>query len=161
MDENSGILDPEIGTLASLEGVNEELEVLENWVELTTTDVWKRDKIAEKYNLTEAQERWVKMYLASGNASRAAQLAYPNNNNPKPLGSQLKNNTRIQLYIQETAMECAEIQFEEIIKNKKAPMAVRNAAIIDRLDRAWIWVKNDDDDTKNFFVWNISIQIDK
>jgi len=48
----------------------------------------------------------------------------------------MKNNTRINAYIQETAETCMNIQFEEIIKNNKAPYSVRNDAIKDRLDRA-------------------------
>ena len=74
--------------------------------------------------------------------------------------SRMKDNTRINMYIQETAMECAEIQFNEIIKNPKAPMAVRNDAIKDRLTRAGIGAK-DEEDRSNMYVGNVNIVIDK
>lgn len=120
-----------------------------------------RDKIAEKFKLTEAQELWVKTYLATGSGTQAAKLAYPNNKNPTAWGSNLKANTRIMKYIQETAMECAEIQFDQIIKNPKAPMAVRNDAIKDRLTRAGVGVDKDRDDGNNIFMGNITFTVDK
>lgn len=65
-------------------------------------------------------------------------------------------------YIQETAMDCADIQYNEIIKNPKAPYAVREQAIVDRLDRAWIWRKFDTPETGgNMFVGNMTITVEQ
>ena len=50
-------------------------------------------------------------------------------------------------------MECAEIQWNEIIKNPKAPMAVRNDAIKDRLNRAGVGTEKEDE--WNTYIGNI------
>lgn len=142
----------------------------EKWANLSdkkNTHVWPRelydwpDEKAKKLKLTKVQYAFIQNYLATGNATQALRDAKGSiGEYDGQQAALMKNNTRINMYIQDTAMECAEIQFEQIIKNPKAPMAVRSQAIIDRLNRAWVWVK--EDDTKwNLFVWNMTITIDK
>jgi phage terminase small subunit len=99
-----------------------------------------KDKEARKLRMTQKQYDWVQSYLRTGNASQAMRDA--NGGEIKPsdnlMGYNMKNNTRIMKYIQDTAEECAEIQFNEIIKNPKAPFSVRSDAIKDRLDMAGV-----------------------
>jgi len=95
------------------------------------------DERAKKLKLTKVQYDFVQNYLATGNATQALRDAKGEISKYDPQkASDMKDNTRINLYIQQTAMECAEIQFNEIIKNQKAPFSVRNDAIKDRLTRA-------------------------
>ena len=115
------------------------------------------DEKAKKLGFTKKQYQFVQAYLKSGNASQA--IRETDWWGDTALASRMKNNTRINLYIQETAQECAEIQFNEIIRNPKAPMAVRNDAIKDRLNRAGVGVEKEEE-KGNMFVGNMTIQID-
>jgi len=119
------------------------------------------DEVAKKLKMSKLQYKWVQEYMKTGNATQSIRDARGGEIKPadSTVGYAMKNNTRINMYIQETAMECAEIQFEQIIKNEKAPMAVRNDAIKDRLTRAGVWVQKDED-KGNMFVGNMTIQID-
>ena len=119
------------------------------------------DKTAKKLKLSKLQYDFIQNYLATGNATKALRDAKGEiTEYDTQKASRMKDNTRINMYIQETAMECAEIQFNEIIKNPKAPMAVRNDAIKDRLTRAGIGAK-DEEDRSNMYVGNVNIVIDK
>lgn len=120
------------------------------------------DEIAKKLKLTKVQYEFVQKYLATGNATQALRDAkgWDIKENDNKIAYSMKNNTRINQYIQETAMECAEIQFEQIIRNPKAPMAVRNDAIKDRLNRAWVGVQKEED-KPNMFVGNMTITVEK
>lgn len=124
------------------------------WHELYVGD----DEIAKKLKMTKKQYEFVQKYMVLGNATQA--IKETEWWGDRFQAHRMKNNTRINMYIQETAQECAEIQFEQIIKNPKAPMAVRNDAIKDRLNRAWVGVK-DDDDKPNMFVGNMTITIEQ
>ena len=122
-----------------------------------------KDKEAKKMRLTQVQYEWVQAYLKTGNATQAIRDT-TNHDWPeaRQLGFNMKHNTRIMKYIQETAMECADIQYNEIIKNSKAPMAVRNDAIKDRLDRAGVWAKFEAPETGgNMFVGNMTITVEQ
>ena len=144
----------------------------EEWVVVSSAQekkphTWKRemyegnDERAKKLKLTKVQYDFVQNYLATGNATQALRDAKGEISKYDPQkASDMKDNTRINLYIQQTAMECAEIQFNEIIKNQKAPFSVRNDAIKDRLTRAWIWQQKEED-RSNLFVGNVNIVIDK
>lgn len=119
------------------------------------------DEVAKKLKLTKVQYDFVQRYLATGKATQAFREAKGEVTDlDYQKANAMKNTTRINMYIQETAMECAEIQFNQIIKNEKAPMAVRNDAIKDRLNRAGVWVEKDED-KGNMFVGNMTITIDK
>ncbi len=119
------------------------------------------DKTAKKLKLSKLQYDFIQNYLSTGNATKALRDAkWEITEYDTQKASRMKDNTRINMYIQETAMECAEIQFNEIIKNPKAPMAVRNDAIKDRLTRAWVGAK-DEEDRSNMYVGNVNIVIDK
>lgn len=144
----------------------------EKWTDLDDKrrpHVWPRelydwpDEKAKKLGLTKVQYAFIQNYMATGNATQSFRDAKWGDirEYDGQQAAQMKNNTRINMYIQDTAMECAEIQFEQIIKNPKAPMAVRSDAIKDRLNRAWIWVQKDDNDWKNMFVWQMTITIEK
>lgn len=142
----------------------------EKWVNLSdkkNTHVWPRelydwpDEKAKKLKLTKVQYAFIQNYLATGNATQALRDAKGSiGEYDWQQAALMKNNTRINMYIQDTAMECAEIQFEQIIKNPKAPAAVRNDAIKDRLNRAGVGVK-DEDDKPNMFVGNMTITIEQ
>lgn len=124
---------------------------------------WK-DKLAKKMRLTKVQYDFVQNYLKTGNASQAIREANGGvvKVSDRVVGYNMKNNTRINQYIQETAMDCAQIQYDQIIKNEKAPMAVRNDAIKDRLDRAGVWAKFEaPESTGNMFVGNMTITVEK
>ena len=123
------------------------------------------DKIAEKYKLTEKQKVFVDTYLATGNntmAYRAAKWTLENKEEWKvsdwPNWWLAKQNPKILAYIHETAMECAQIQMD-IIRDDKMPPAVRNDAIKDRLNRAWIW--REEQQWASTFVENMTITIEK
>ena len=119
------------------------------------------DKIAKKYWMTELQYEFVQNYLKTWNATQSVRAARGWEVKPSDAvhWHHLKNNTRVMKYIQETAMKCAEIQMDQIILNKKAPMAVRNDAIKDRLNRAWIG--KDDEEKPNMYIWQMTITVDK
>lgn len=122
-----------------------------------------KDGTAKKLKMTQVQYEWVQSYLKSGNATQAIREV-TNHDWPeaRQLGFNMKHNTRIMKYIQETAMDCADIQYNEIIKNPKAPMAVRNDAIKDRLDRAGVGAKFEaPESTGNMFVWAMTITVEK
>jgi len=121
------------------------------------------DKEAKKYGLTQLQYNFVQEYLSNWwNATQAVRDArgWEIKNSDWVHGHHLKNNTRVMKYISDTAEECATIQMEQIIRNKKAPMAVRNDAIKDRLNRAGVW-NQDDVEKPNMYVGNMTITIDK
>ena len=144
----------------------EEWEVIDDKVKNAHT--WPRDlydwddERAKKLKLTKVQYDFVQSYLATGNATQALRDAKWGDIGEYGVqqAAQMKNNTRINLYIQDTAMECAEIQFEQIIKNPKAPMAVRNDAIKDRLTRAGVGVDKNEE-KGNMFVGNMTITIEQ
>lgn len=152
---------------------NYQNEPKDEWVVVSDTDVknthkWKRemydwpDKNAKKLKLTKVQYDFVQNYLATGNATQALRDAKWEITKYDPQkASDMKDNTRINMYIQQTAEECAQIQFNEIIKNPKAPFSVRNDAIKDRLTRAWVWQQKEDNNNLNMFVWNVNITIDR
>jgi len=143
----------------------EEWEVIEDKTKNTHT--WPRDlydwddERAKKLKLTKVQYDFVQSYLATGNATQALRDAkwWDIGEYGVQQAAQMKNNTRINLYIQDTALECSQIQFEQIIKNPKAPFSVRNDAIKDRLTRAWVWVQKEEE-KGNMFVGNMTITIE-
>lgn len=139
------------------------------WEVIKQPHTWPReyyegnDDVAKKLRLTKNQYERIQLYLKTGNAAQAIRDARGGEIKPwdAVYGNIMKNNTRINAYIQETAETCMNIQFEEIIKNGKAPFSVRNDAIKDRLDRAWIWKKFDNNWLEwNTFIWDIKITID-
>ncbi len=55
------------------------------------------------------------------------------------------------------AAECLDIQMD-LIRNEKTPAAVRNAAIVDRLNRMWIG-KEKEESTEFQGIWEVTITI--
>lgn len=82
--------------------------------------------------LTESQLKFAKEYAATGNAALAVTKAYPMSKNPKQQGYELKKLKKIQEYIIDSGLYCAEVQMQ-MIMDDKTPAAVRNDAIKYRL----------------------------
>lgn len=132
---------------------------------------WKyvgNDKIAMKKKLTEKEKAFVDEYLESHNATAAYRafkgtLWHPEEwtATDKANWSNLKRKQKIVDYLQEKiftdAAECLDIQMD-LIRNEKTPAAVRNNAIIDRLNRIWVG-KQKEEDTWITGIWEVTITI--
>lgn len=129
--------------------------------------VWD-DKLAMKKKLTEKQKAFVDEYLKSHNASSAYRASKGTLSNPEEWldwdrgnARVVKNNPKVMAYLQEKifsdAAECLDIQME-MIRDDKTPAAVRNAAIVDRLNRAGVW-KQKEESWDFTGVWQVTITI--
>ena len=129
--------------------------------------VWP-DKIAMKKKLTYKEKAFVDEYLESHNASAAYRaskwtLANPEErlDSDRPNWMYMKRKEKIKQYLQEKIMtdaaECLDIQMD-LIRNEKTPAAVRNAAIVDRLNRMWIG-KEKEESTEFQGIWEVTITI--
>lgn len=129
--------------------------------------VWP-DKIAMKKKLTYKEKAFVDEYLESHNASAAYRaskwtLANPEEwlDSDRPNWMYMKRKEKIKQYLQEKIMtdaaECLDIQMD-LIRNEKTPAAVRNAAIVDRLNRMWIG-KEKEESTEFQWIWEVTITI--
>ena len=129
--------------------------------------VWP-DKIAMKKKLTYKEKAFVDEYLESHNASAAYRaskwtLANPEErlDSDRPNWMFMKRKEKIKQYLQEKIMtdaaECLDIQMD-LIRNEKTPAAVRNAAIVDRLNRMWIG-KEKEESTEFQWIWEVTITI--
>ena len=101
-----------------------------------------------KKKLTYKEKAFVDEYLDSHNASAAYRaskwtLANPEEwvDSDRSNWMMMKRKEKIKAYLMEKIMtdadECLDIQMD-LIRNEKTPAAVRNAAIVDRLNRMWI-----------------------
>ena len=129
--------------------------------------VWP-DKIAMKKKLTYKQKAFVDEYLQSHNASAAYRAAKWTLANPeewldsdRPNWMNMKRMEKVKAYLQEKIMtdaaECLDIQMD-LIRNEKTPANVRNAAIVDRLNR--LWVGKQKEETNEFTgIWEVTITI--
>jgi len=117
--------------------------------------VWP-DKIAMKKKLTYKEKAFVDEYLQSHNASAAYRASKGTLANPeewvdsdRPNWMHMKRKEKIKAYLMEKIMtdadECLDIQMD-LIRNEKTPAAVRNAAIVDRLNRMWIGKEKEESD---------------
>ena len=122
-------------------------EVYRDWKPWSWKYVWP-DRIAMKHKLTEKQKAFVDEFLLTNNQSAAYRASKWTLNNPEEWtdgdrcnGSMMRRHEKIKAYLQEKiltdAEKCLDIQMD-LIENEKTPAAVRNAAIIDRLNRAWV-----------------------
>ena len=129
--------------------------------------VWP-DKIAMKKKLTYKEKAFVDEYLESHNASAAYRaskwtLANPEErlDSDRPNWMYMKRKEKIKQYLQEKIMtdaaECLDIQMD-LIRNEKTPAAVRNAAIVDRLNRMWIG-KEKEESNEFQWIWEVTITI--
>ena len=129
--------------------------------------VWP-DKIAMKKKLTYKEKAFVDEYLESHNASAAYRaskwtLANPEErlDSDRPNWMYMKRKEKIKQYLQEKIMtdaaECLDIQMD-LIRNEKTPAAVRNAAIVDRLNRMWIG-KEKEESNEFQGIWEVTITI--
>lgn len=132
---------------------------------------WKyigEDRIAMKHKLTEKQKAFTDEYLVSHNASAAFRaskwtLPYPElwSDWDRGNGNRMKRQEKIVAYLKEKiftdAAECLDIQME-MIRDEKTPAAVRNNAIIDRLNRIGVW-KQKEESNEFQGVWEVTITI--
>ena len=73
----------------------------------------------------------------------------------------MKRKEKVKAYLMEKIMtdaaECLDIQMD-LIRNEKTPAAVRNAAIVDRLNRMWIG-KEKEESNEFQGIWEVTITI--
>ncbi len=134
----------------------------EEWVVVSEAPKVKRDALANKYMLNDAQVKYVQEYLSNGgNSTKAMRKVNPDAKLPWQQGYSMRNNPKVIKYLEETANKCLKIQMG-MIENEKTPASVRNDAIKDRLNRAgvgdkpWIWGWEG-----NWYVGSINISIDR
>ena len=142
-------------------------KVERTWEAWSGKYVWP-DKIAMKKKLTYKEKAFVDEYLESHNASAAYRaskwtLANPEEwlDSDRPNWMFMKRKEKIKQYLQEKIMtdaaECLDIQMD-LIRNEKTPAAVRNAAIVDRLNRMWIG-KEKEESNEFQWIWEVTITI--
>lgn len=142
-------------------------KVERTWEAWSGKYVWP-DKIAMKKKLTYKEKAFVDEYLESHNASAAYRASKGTLANPeewvdsdRPNWMMMKRKEKIKAYLQEKIMtdaaECLDIQMD-LIRNEKTPAAVRNAAIVDRLNRMWIG-KEKEESNEFQWIWEVTITI--
>lgn len=142
-------------------------KVERTWETWSGKYVWP-DKIAMKKKLTYKEKAFVDEYLESHNASAAYRaskwtLANPEEwvDSDRPNWMMMKRKEKIKAYLMEKIMtdadECLDIQMD-LIRNEKTPAAVRNAAIVDRLNRMWIG-KEKEESNEFQWIWEVTITI--
>ena len=142
-------------------------KVERTWEAWSGKYVWP-DKIAMKKKLTYKEKAFVDEYLESHNASAAYRASKGTLANPeewldsdRPNWMFMKRKEKIKQYLQEKIMtdaaECLDIQMD-LIRNEKTPAAVRNAAIVDRLNRMWIG-KEKEESNEFQWIWEVTITI--
>lgn len=142
-------------------------KVERTWEAWSWKYVWP-DKIAMKKKLTYKEKAFVDEYLESHNASAAYRaskwtLANPEEwvDSDRPNWMMMKRKEKIKAYLMEKIMtdadECLDIQMD-LIRNEKTPAAVRNAAIVDRLNRMWIG-KEKEESNEFQWIWEVTITI--
>ena len=142
-------------------------KVERTWEAWSGKYVWP-DKIAMKKKLTYKEKAFVDEYLDSHNASAAYRASKGTLANPEEwLDSDrsnwmmMKRKEKIKAYLMEKIMtdadECLDIQMD-LIRNEKTPAAVRNAAIVDRLNRMWIG-KEKEESNEFQWIWEVTITI--
>ena len=142
-------------------------EVYRDWKPWSWKYVWP-DRIAMKHKLTEKQKAFVDEFLLTNNQSAAYRASKWTLNNPEEWtdgdrcnGSMMRRHEKIKAYLQEKiltdAEKCLDIQMD-LIENEKTPAAVRNAAIIDRLNRAWVG-KEKQESNEFTGIWEVTITI--
>lgn len=142
-------------------------KVERTWEAWSGKYVWP-DKIAMKKKLTYKEKAFVDEYLDSHNASAAYRASKGTLANPEEwLDSDrsnwmmMKRKEKIKAYLMEKIMtdadECLDIQMD-LIRNEKTPAAVRNAAIVDRLNRMWIG-KEKEESNEFQGIWEVTITI--
>lgn len=142
-------------------------KVERTWEAWSGKYVWP-DKIAMKKKLTYKEKAFVDEYLESHNASAAYRaskwtLANPEEwlDSDRPNWMFMKRKEKIKQYLQEKIMtdaaECLDIQMD-LIRNEKTPAAVRNAAIVDRLNRMWVG-KEKEESNEFQWIWEVTITI--
>lgn len=142
-------------------------KVERTWEAWSGKYVWP-DKIAMKKKLTYKEKAFVDEYLESHNASAAYRaskwtLANPEEwvDSDRSNWMMMKRKEKVKAYLMEKIMtdaaECLDIQMD-LIRNEKTPAAVRNAAIVDRLNRMWIG-KEKEESNEFQWIWEVTITI--